>query len=204
MGNEDLKNAAAAWILWRKGDARNGIEGKLEAAALRVWPQAQGYAKRELRGSHLPDDESLIWDVWESSLESAQRSLRARSRLRPVQNLEAYILGIFCHRMKKRLAKERRIEFVPSNSELEELGATQDWSWPANLNDRIFLRKAISDMDDWMKEALFQRAIEGTSWEEVGHESGLSEQVAKKRFLYRLKKIRERLFQTEKNGTVRW
>ena len=204
MGNEDPKNAAAAWILWRTGDKRNDTIEELEAAALRVWPQAQTYAKRELRGSHLPDDESVTWDVWERSLESARKSLKGRSRLRPVRNLDAYILGIFCHRLKKRLAKERRIEFVASNAELEELGATKDWSWPAKLEDRMFLEKTISEMDDWMKEALFQRAIERTSWEEVGRGSGLSEKVAKKRFLYRLKRIRERLLQTTKNGTGRW
>jgi hypothetical protein len=71
MGSEDAKNAAAAWILDRAQAQGSTISRELRSAALRVWPQALAYAKRELQGSPLADDESAIWEVWESTLQAA-------------------------------------------------------------------------------------------------------------------------------------
>ena len=202
MADEDLKSAAAIWILRRKEKGSDDTRDSLMRAATRVWPKAEAHARKEMQNSSLADDSSVVSEIWEASLQSAFRSLTRAVRLRPVRDLDAYVFGIFRHRLKKRLARERRLEFVASGAELMRLRAAQDWGWPDNLADRMLLDKAISEMDDWMKEVLFRRVIDRASWGEVASGLGLSERVTMKRFLYRLKKVRDRLFETERSTEV--
>jgi DNA-directed RNA polymerase specialized sigma24 family protein len=202
MADENVKSAAAIWILRGKEEGPDETRDSLMAAATRVWPKAEAHARLEMQSSSLVDDSSVVSEIWEASLQSALKSLKDPVRLRPVHDLDAYVFGIFRHRLKKRLGRERRLEFVASGAELMRLRAAQDWKWPDGLADRVLLQKAISEMDDWMKEVLFRRVIDEASWGEVASPLGLSERVTMKRFLYRLKKLRDRLSEAEKSNTT--
>jgi DNA-directed RNA polymerase specialized sigma24 family protein len=192
MADEDSKNAAAAWILERSVAQGETINEELKTVALRVWPQAQAYAKRELRGSPLADDESVLWEVWESSLQSALKSLKTGFRLRLVRDLDAWILGIFRRRLRDFLIKEKR--YVAFNEDLAQQDAVQDRAWLKELEDRLVLAKALDLLpDDWTRMTLLKRAFSGLSWDDAGRECGISGDAAMKRFLYRLKKVRDAL-----------
>lgn len=199
MADDDVRSAAAIWLLRGKEEGPDETRDRLIATARRVWPKADAHARLEMRNSSLANDSSVVSEIWEASLQSALRSLRRPVRLRPVRDLDAYVFGIFQHRLRKRLARERRLEFVASSAELARLRTAQDWEWPDDLADRVLLQKAISEMDDLMKDVLFRRAIDEESWDEVASGLGLSKRVVMKRFLYRLKKIRDSLYDIKKS-----
>jgi hypothetical protein len=54
-----------------------------------------------MQDSSLANDSSVISEIWEASLQSALRSLKRAVRLRPVRDLDAYVFGLFQHRLKK-------------------------------------------------------------------------------------------------------
>lgn len=194
---EDTKNdrdAAAAWIIASGRKELDKNEQALTTAALRVWPRAEAYAKRELYARGLGDETNIVRDVWEQTLQSVLKTLRRPFRLRRIQDLDSYVFGAFAHRLKRILSKQKVIEFVPSNDELADLRSTQDWDWVENLESSLELKEIVVQMDDWMKEVAFRRSLDH-SWKEIGCDLGLDETVAKKKFLRGLKKIRERLLE---------
>ncbi len=192
MGSEDAKNAAAAWILDRAQAQGRTITEELRSAALRVWPQALAYAKRELQGSALADDESAIWEVWESTLQSAVETLENRFRLRPIRDLDAWLFGIFRRRLRDVLLKEKR--HVAFREELADQDALRDRAWLKDIENRLMLAKALDLLDDeWTREMLYRRTFAGHEWGDAGRESGISGRAAMKRFAYRMKKVRDAL-----------
>jgi DNA-directed RNA polymerase specialized sigma24 family protein len=203
---EDAKHdrdAAAAWVLLSgKKDNLDETDQALQAVALRVWPRAEAYAKRELSAQGLADEMGLARDAWEHTLQSVSRTLHRTFRLRPILDLDSYVFGAFAHRLKRLLKKQRVIEFVPSSSELADLRATQDWDWVENLEQSLDLKEIVQHMDDWMKEVAFRRAF-GHSWKEIGRDLGLSEGATKKRFFRGLTKLRDYLQQTKSGRTKR-
>jgi hypothetical protein len=98
------------------------------------------FARRELSGSSLAGETSVVWDIWEQTLLSLSNTLRSRLRVRLIRDLDSYLFGAFAHRLREVLRKERTIEFVPSNSELEELKQTQDWSWVVEFENSLQLK----------------------------------------------------------------
>ena len=196
MASNKTDSEAAIWIIAGREGHPDKVEKDLRAAAMRVWPRAEAYARRELYDSGLGEETSVISGAWEDALQSVQRSLRRRLRLRPVRNLDSYIFGAFAHRLKQVLSKERVIEFVPTNQELAELKGTQDWNWVTNFEDLLELKKAVSQMDDWMKEVLFRRSF-GHSWARIAQDLGITEHQAKMRFSDRLKKVQEKIVERD-------
>jgi len=95
------------------------------------------------------------------------------------------------------LRKERTIEFVPSDRELAELKETQDWSWAATFENTLELKRAVDEMDDWMKEVLHRWAFD-EPWDEISEDMGVTTNALKKRFAYYLKKIRSRMLNTNR------
>ena len=203
---EDAKHdrdAAAAWVLLSgKKDNLDETDQALQAVALRVWPRAEAYARRELNAHGLGDETGLARDAWEQTLQSVSKTLHRTFRLRPIIDLDSYIFGAFAHRMKRLLKKQKVIEFVPSTSELADLRATQDWDWVQNLEHSLELKEIVEHMDDWMKEVAFRRAF-GHSWKQIGRDLRLSEGATKKRFLRGLIKLRDYLQQTKSGRTRR-
>jgi len=196
------RDSAAAWIVISGKKDPDETEQKLMAAALRVWPRAEAYARRELNDSGLGDETGLACDVWEQTLQSVLKTLHRTFRLTRIRDLDTYVFGAFAHRLKRLLKKQRVIEFYPSNTELADLRATQDWDWVENLEHSLELKEIVEHMDDWMKEVAFRRAF-GHSWKQIGHDLGLGEGAAKKRFLRGLKKLRDYLLQCKSGRTRR-
>jgi DNA-directed RNA polymerase specialized sigma24 family protein len=192
MGSEDTKNAAAAWILDRAQAQGSTISEELRSAALRVWPQALVYAGRELQGSPLADDESAIWEVWESTLQSAVETLEKGFRLRPIRDLDAWLFGIFRRRLRDLLIKEKR--HVAFRQELADQDGLRDRAWVKDIENRLMVAKALDPLDDeWTRETLYRRAFTDHQWGDVGRECGISGSAALKRFAYRIKKVRDAL-----------
>jgi hypothetical protein len=97
-------SAAAIWILYSGDKTSDEIRERLEGAALRVWPKAESWARQELWGTSLADDSAVVSDVWEESLQSVSRSLQRKTRLRPIRDLDSYLFGTFCHRLRRRIS----------------------------------------------------------------------------------------------------
>ena len=70
------------WILDRGQIPQDDQGLRLLAAAVRVWPKVEAFARRELSGSSLAGETSLVWDIWEQTLLSLSNTLRRRLRLR--------------------------------------------------------------------------------------------------------------------------
>ena len=155
-----------------------------------------------MNDSGLGDETGLVSDVWEQPLQSILKTLRRTFRLSRIRDLDSYVFGAFAHRLKRHLKKQKIIEFVPSNSELADLKATQDWNWVENLDNSLDLKEMVNQMDDWMKEVAFRRAFDH-SWKQIGRDLVLGEGAAKKRFLRGLKKLRDRLLECESGRTRR-
>ena len=185
------------WILDRGEAVPDEHDMRLRAAAVRVWPNVEAFAKRELSGSSLAGETSLVWDIWEQTLQSLSNTLRRRLRLRLIRDLDSYIFGAFAHRLREVLRKERTLEFVPSDSELAELKQTQDWSWVASFENSLQLKAVVDDMDERMREVLYRWAFD-EPWDEISGDMGLTTNALKKRFAYHLKKIRSRMLNANK------
>jgi DNA-directed RNA polymerase specialized sigma24 family protein len=199
MADEEAKSAAAVWILRTGSNASDEIRERLEEVALRVFPRAEAWSRQELAGSSLADDSAVIWDVWEESLQSVLKTLQRKMRLRPISDLDSYLLGVFCHRLRRRLSKEKRLPVVPLDAELDEFQSEKDW--PAELENKLLLEQALKLTDQWTKRMLFRRTLVGDSWGHLGRMSAMSEKTAMKRFAYRLKKLREMIGATERKTT---
>src|SRR6516225_5588685 len=114
-----------------------------------------------------------------------------------IRDLDSYLFGAFAHRLREVLRKERTIEFIPSNRELEELKQTQDWSWVAAFENALQLKAVLDDMDDRMKEVLYRWAFD-EPWDEISGDMGVTTNALKKRFAYHLKKLRSRMLNANK------
>jgi len=202
---EDAKrerDAAAAWVILSGKREPDQGEEALRAAALRVWPRAEAYARRELSTKGLGDETGLARDVWEQTLQSISRTLHRTFPQGEIRDLDTYVFGAFAHRLKRLLKKQRVLEFYPSNSELADLRAAQDWKWVENLEQSLELKEIVQHMDDWMKEVAFRRAF-GHPWKQIGRDLGLGEAATKKRFLRGLQKLRDYLLQCKTGRTRR-
>jgi DNA-directed RNA polymerase specialized sigma24 family protein len=199
MASDQSGRNPEVWILDRGEAAPDDCDLRLRAAAVRVWPKVEAFARRELSDSSLAGETSLVWDVWEQTLQSLSNTLRKRLRLKLIRDLDSYVFGAFAHRLREVLRKERTIEFVASNSELAELKQTQDWSWVAAFENSLELKAVVDEMDDWMKEVLYRRALD-EPWDEISEDMGVTTNALKKRFFYHLKKIRNRIL--DANRTV--
>ena len=194
---EDAKrerDAAAAWVILSGKREPDQGEEALRATALRVWPRAEAYARRELSTKGLGDETGLARDVWEQTLQSVSKTLHRTFPQGEIRDLDVYVFGAFAHRLKRLLKKQRVLEFYPSNTELADLRAAQDWKWVENLEQSLELKEIVQHMDDWMKEVAFRRAF-GHPWKEIGRDLGLGEAATKKRFLRGLQKLRDYLLQ---------
>ena len=197
MASNEVDSEAAVWIIASRKEGCDKIQKDLMAAAMRVWPRAEAYARRELYESGLAQETSLISNAWEDALQSVQRTVRRKFRLRRIRNLDSYIFGAFAHRLRSVLRKERMIEFVPTNEYLAELRGAQDWDWATNLENTLELKRVVTQMDDWMKEVLFRRSQAGHKWELIARDFGITEHQAKMRFLDRFKKLQEKIIERE-------
>ena len=196
MASDEIAAEAAIWII-ASGREPDETEKALTAAALRLWPRAQAYARRALRDTSVAEESSIISTAWESALQSVLKSLRRRLQTGPVRDLDSYVFGAFMRRLKKVRRRERVVEYVATNQELLALRGAQDWDWVRELENTLELKKLVSQMDNWMKEVYFRRTF-NHSWRRIAKDLGLTEHQAKMRFADGLKKIRKRIAESDK------
>jgi len=183
------------WILSKGRQSKNDDE--LKAAASRLWPRVQAHVRHKLANKDPNDNMALATEVWEAVLQSVSKTLQrhreARSR---IADLDAYLFGIFLHRLNRALRRERRrqetVEVLPSTRELEQLPAAHDWKSARDLERSLEVQELIENMDRWTRE-VFTARINGYAWREIAELYGMNENQAKLRFGRALRKLAARL-----------
>jgi DNA-directed RNA polymerase specialized sigma24 family protein len=143
------------------------------------------YAERYL------GDTALAAEVVEGVVHSAAKAHRDK----PIKNPDSYLLSGVVRRVKKLLARERRIEYRGTLEELEGLKGAWDTSWVAELDNRILVQELMGYMDGETRD-LFFKWVRGDEWEEIAGDLGISVNAAQHRLRYGIDKARERVFQT--------
>jgi DNA-directed RNA polymerase specialized sigma24 family protein len=185
-------NKMAEWILESSLEEASGRE--LMQSAERTWPRVLAYALQELPANlHTEEKTTVALELWEKILRSVAGTIQRQSN--HIVEMDAYLTGIFKHRLHRMLARERRrgkvLAFVPPEDLIHHENTTQQRaSW--SPEDEIQIKEIIHCMDNWMKEVWAAR-VYGYSWQEISQLTGLTEPQTKMRFRYALSKIRDRL-----------
>ena len=186
------------WILSGVDPCSDSItEGELVKAARSAWPKALAHVRRVQSHNRFDDDGTLVAEVWEGVLQSVSRTLgRMNGRRGEIQNLEAYLLGSFYHRLSRALKKEERreetIHVVSSVQELEVLGAPSHAEREHDVEGAIHAREILERMDTWSRKVWIAREY-GYSWKHIGHVLGIPGDNVMLRFRRRMKILRARL-----------
>ena len=172
-------------------------DDELIAVARKVWPRLRAHALTEAKNQSFDERVALAAEVWEKVLRSVSKTLEQCDRKKPgIANLEAYLAGAFHHRFNRALRKERRrqetIELVPSSWDLEQFPGAFDGNMKPDLERSVQLKEAIENMDEWTRVVWTARQY-GYSWGKIAEYLGLSEQQAKLRFQYAIRRLRDRL-----------
>jgi DNA-directed RNA polymerase specialized sigma24 family protein len=182
----------AEWILQSSLEEASGRE--LMQAAERTWPRVLAYALQELPPNLQADEKTtLALELWEKILRSVAGTMQRQAN--HVVEMDAYLIGIFKHRLHRMLVQERRrskiLTFVPPEELTQHENANRQGSGWSPEND-LQVKEIIHCMDNWMKEVWAAR-VYGYSWLEISQMTGLTEPQTKMRFRYALQKIRDRL-----------
>src|SRR5271157_429023 len=174
-----------------------GHEDELITVASRLWPRVQAHARRKRANQNSDDNVALAAEVWEGVLQSVSKTLQRRNgKGSGIEDLEAYLFGVFHHRFNRALKKERRrqetIELVPSSRDLEQLPGARDLKSARDLELSIQVKEVIQNMDDWTRRA-WAAKVYGYTWKEIAEHMGLKEHQAKQRFGHALRKLAARL-----------
>ncbi len=161
---EDLHSDRQLWPSVRRGRKSNaaenkgrhglGVPGPLAGAAPGTWRAGLAYAARYL------GDTAVAAEVVEGVVHSAAKAHRHK----PIKNPDSYLLSGVVRRVKKLLARERRIEYVGSLEELEGLKAAQDTTWVAKLDNRLLVEELVGFLDRETRD-LFFKWVRGDEWE---------------------------------------
>src|SRR6266852_3462396 len=179
----------AEWILESSGEPNlNHLANDLLLAAQRVWPRVLAYAQRELPEHWQPTEKnSIALELWEKVLRSVVGTMR-RHRNQRIEDLDAYLMGIFQHRLHRVLIRERRgakvLTYVPPKELTQQENAfPQCGTFPCERDLQI--KEIIACMNVWTKEVWTARMY-GYSWADIGQMVGLGQQQTKMRFRYAL------------------
>lgn len=192
------------WILHSTLEDPTGPRGQeFLLAAHSMWPQVLPYAQRHLPREWSPAEKaSFAVELWEKVLRSVAKTLARTRSHAPIDNLEAYLVGIFHHRIHRFLMRERRRQRIVTFVSPEELAAhesTQMAKTEANPEREIQLGEIVACMDEWLKEVWTARMY-GYSWADIGNMVSLTEQQTKMRFRYAVSKIRAQLLKGRKHA----
>jgi DNA-directed RNA polymerase specialized sigma24 family protein len=184
------------WVLPATGDAA-GEDQKLMESARMVWPSILAYARRQY-SEEIPfhDRDSLAAEIWEDVLRSVSRTRqRMRGRGDPILNLEAYLFGVFQHRLRRALKRERQRNRVVRSFPplaLIRLPGMASLKWKHWFDRELQIRQLVARMDEWTREVWTRRQY-GYSWREIAQSYGLNEGQTKMRFRYAIQKIRKEI-----------
>jgi DNA-directed RNA polymerase specialized sigma24 family protein len=186
------------WIL--SGDdvpSDSTIESELMKAARSAWPKALAHVQQVQSNKRFYDDGILVAEVWEGVLQSVSRTLdRMNGRRGQIQDLEAYLLGSFYHRLSRALRKEQRreetIHLVSSVQELEVLGIASQAVGEQDIEGALHAQEILQRMDAWSRKIWVAREY-GYTWKHIGHVLGIPGDSVMLRFRRRMKILRARL-----------
>jgi DNA-directed RNA polymerase specialized sigma24 family protein len=188
------------WVLLGTKEGLTGsaltVDQELLAAARNAWPHVLAHVRRELFDKALGAERTaLAADIWDQVLRSvAKTRQRNHDHRAPISNLESYLIGVFHHRFNRFLKREQKraetVELVSSALDLERFEAAVDSDWAEQLERTIAIRQITDRMDGWTRK-VWQARQYGFSWKEISGWLGVTEQQAKKKFEYKLEKIRE-------------
>ena len=170
---------------------------KLITVAKRLWPRVQAHARKELPKWSPDDNLALATETWEGALVSVSKTLQRQNKsTSAIDDLDAYLFGVFLHRFNRALKRERRrqvkIELVASSHELEQLEGARDVKSVGDIERSLQVKQAIENMDAWTRE-VFTARLYGYSWREIAEHHGLKVATAKLRFRNALRKLADRL-----------
>lgn len=198
------------WVLFNAKEGENQSpplpDEELVAAAREAWPRALTHAKRELASRGLAaESKELATEVWEQVLRSMARTRRrSRHHHSPISDLQSYLFGAFIHRFNRAILREQKrldtVDLVASAMDLERIESAQDATWVEKLERAIAVKQITSRMDPWTRK-VWQAREYGYSWKEIAKWLGVTEQQAKMKFQYGLKKTRANIVRLLKAAT---
>ena len=173
------------------------IESELMKAARSAWPKALAHVRQVQSNNRFDDDGILVAEVWEGVLQSVSRTLdRMNGRRGEIQDLEAYLLGSFYHRLSRALRKEQRreetVHLVSSVQELEVLGTASQAVGEQDIEGALHAQEILQRMDAWSRKVWVAREY-GYTWKHIGHVLGIPGDSVMLRFRRRMKILRARL-----------
>jgi RNA polymerase sigma factor (sigma-70 family) len=171
--------------LWISDTDRHGrpVRRPVIEAAYRIWGRVLDHLQQQRQ------DVAPAAEVLEATCHSVSRAVSRKSKANPVRNLDSYLFWAFIRAHRRRVAKERRIQYVESVEALEK----PDDSWASMLENEIQLKELLGYLDPKAREMLMGR-IAGHSWKEIGESLGLTAHNAEVQFAYAIKNARRRLF----------
>ena len=186
------------------GRAPTENETRLLEASRRLWPAALAMAI--IRAAEIPglpsDPKSITTEIWEEALFSSLRTMDKLGATKII-DLDSYLFAIFSYRLNRYLARERKrqeiIDFVSGSNDLNGLNGAKAESSVEKIETGILLQEALARADDWFRATAWCYCHD-FSWEEIGLLFGLTSEQARKRFEYRIGKLRKLLRKPPKEG----
>ncbi|MCI0724783.1 MAG: hypothetical protein L0338_38340 [Acidobacteria bacterium] len=174
------------WISPLDGDQRP-VDPALLRAAKEVWPRAFELVRNGLHDE--PRTAELLEHVVHRIAE-AQRSGKLPSELNPVQPL---LLARFHQRLINQIRRERRIAYVGTVLELDNLhaapAATQDLH---TLLRSILIAEILALVDQHSRRLMVLRLLDH-KWSAIGRLVGAKTGTVRERYRVALNRLRERL-----------
>ena len=181
------------WSANVRGDGTDA----LGVASAKVWPQILSIARRELGDTFSAEvRRTLTLEAWEDTLLSVAETLKRHKGKERIRNLEAFLVGIFQHRLGRAIVKEKTlaeiVEFLPSSKDLAELKHARDEDWPTSLQKQILVKELLRRMDEWTRTVWMERKG-GYSWKRIAKHLGMNEHQLKMRFRYNIEKLKREI-----------
>ena len=181
---------------WRADVPGDGTDA-LGVASTKVWSQILSVARRELGDTFSAEvRRTLTVEAWEDTLLSVAETLKRHKGKERIRNLEAYLVGIFQHRLSRAIVREKNfagtVECLPSSQDLAELRHARDEDYPANLHKQILIKELLRRMDEWTRK-VWMELKGGYSWKKIAKHLGMNEHQLKMRFRYNIEKLKREI-----------
>jgi DNA-directed RNA polymerase specialized sigma24 family protein len=167
-------------LVTRNPIAQAQISELLEVAR-RIWPRVQSHAIKEQPRKSPDEAIGLASEVWESALQSIGKTIVRSSGALSIRDFDAYLFGVFVHRLNRALRRERRrreiVQYFPSTHELETLRQANDSKAAREIERSAQVKEFIQRMDEWTRKVWVARKY-GYSWHEIAVFFGITDAQA--------------------------
>jgi len=181
---------------WRTGGS-DGFADNLREAARRVWPRVLAVARRELANKYSAEEGKIMTvESWEDALLSVSATLKRHKKTNTVQDLEAFLVGTFEHRLARAVVKEKSlskvVEFRRSEEDSEDIKSARIEDWVPDLENDILVRELLRRMDDWTRKVFLEIRF-GFKWREIAKHLGMNQQQVKMRFQRNIEQLKREI-----------